>query len=198
MEQSNEGVGRYECTFWRVAYNITATFVLCFGRYILPGISDFKTSNSNFDVSQEPTRTDILMNKLLFPASVQMLWASITLTHPLKCTLPNNKPETNSSKIHWPWPINQAFCQNKIYFVPDLCWLCCVFTGKMITQMMTYFTFDQTTRWTASPMLKLLTLRYDHLCTFLLPIESYPRKLRFPHHNIEHEKKGKFEMILFS
>ena len=164
-------------------------FVFC--TYILPGISDFKTSNSNFDANQEQTRTVILMNELLFPASVQMLWASITSAHPLKCTLPNNKPETNSSKIHWPWPINQAFCQNKIYFVPDLCWLCSVLTGKMITQMMTYFTFDQTTRWTASPMFKLLTLRYDHHCTFLLPIESYPRNILFPHHNIEQEKKGK-------
>ena len=83
-----------------VAYIITATFVLCFGTHILPGISDFKTSNSNFDANQEQTRTDILMNELLFPASVQMLWASITLVHPLKCTIPNNKPETNSSKIH--------------------------------------------------------------------------------------------------
>ena len=49
------------------------------------------------------------MNKLLFPASVQMLQASITLAHQLKRTLPNNKPGTNSSQIHWPWPINQAF-----------------------------------------------------------------------------------------
>ena len=89
--------------------------------YILPGISDFKTSNSNFDANQEQTRTDILMNKLLLSASVQMLQASITLAHPLKCTLPNNKPGTNSSQIHWPWPINQAFCQNKVYFVLDLC-----------------------------------------------------------------------------
>ena len=83
-----------------MAYIFTATFVLCFGTYILPGISDFMTSNSNFDASQERTRTDILMNELLFPASVQMLWALITLAHPLKCTIPNNKPETNSSKIH--------------------------------------------------------------------------------------------------
>ena len=63
--------------------------ILC--TYILPGISDFKTSNSNFDANQEQTRTVILMNELLFPASGQMLWASITLAHPLKCTLPNNK-----------------------------------------------------------------------------------------------------------
>ena len=133
MEQSNEGVGRYECTFWRVAYNITVTFVLYFGTYILPVISDFKNPNSNFDANQEQARTDILMNKLLFPASVQMLQASITLAHQLKRTLPNNKQGTNFSQIHWPWPINQAFCQHKFYFVPDLCWLFYVFPGKMIT-----------------------------------------------------------------
>ena len=80
-----------------------------------------RLQNPNFDANEEQTRTDILMNKLLLPASVQMLQASITLAHPLKRTLPNNKLGTNSSQIHWPWPINPAFCQNKIYFVPDLC-----------------------------------------------------------------------------
>ena len=54
-----------------------------FGTYILPVISDFKTSYSNFDAYQEETRTDILMNKLLLSASVQMLQASITLAHQL-------------------------------------------------------------------------------------------------------------------
>ena len=92
----------------------------CFYPYPLC-MSDFKTSNSNFDANQEQTRTDILMNKLLLPASAQILRASTTLVHPLKCTPPYNKPETNPSQIHWFWPINRAFCSDKIYFVPDLC-----------------------------------------------------------------------------
>ena len=58
------------------------------------------------------------MNKLLLPASVQMLQASITLAHPLKRTLPNNKPGTNSSQIHWPWPINPVFVKIKSTLSP--------------------------------------------------------------------------------